>query len=100
MSGANNVVERIITGENQFTDALKIANIRFNVSILSASINATVILQRRLTDSAFNTDWRDVAEFTENSEVLAESLGSWEWRIGVKTGGFTSATGLVVSLVY
>lgn len=100
MAGINSVVEKVISGEGQFTDALKIANNRFNISIIGVDMNATVTLQRRLTDASFNTDWRDVADFTESSEVIAESIGAWEWRLGVKTGKFVAATSLTVSLVY
>lgn len=91
-------VTKTITAQNTFTDALRVGGQKWlNLSIKSTALNATIVLQRRRTGE---TDWGDVASFTANAEKIVKSIGQWEYRVGVKTGGFTSATGLTVTLSY
>lgn len=95
---AGSVVKKSITAQNTFSDAFDAANELFNVSIWTDSaFVATVTLQRRIRGEA-DTDWRDVSSWTAATEQVVQSVGSWQWRIGVKTGGFTSGT-VKVSLV-
>jgi hypothetical protein len=101
MADNRSKVERTITAENQFTDALIMPrpaygdSARFNVSVAATAISATVTLQRMFPgDSA----WRDVKTYTAAVEETVEEAGGVHYRIGVKTGGFTSATALVVGL--
>ena len=96
---ANTVVQRAITAQNQFSDAVRIADRKFSISIRSTAMSATIVLQRKLPEEA-DTAYRDVASYTANAEKIAESVGSWNYRIGCKTGGFTSATALNVALVF
>lgn len=96
---ANTVVKRTVTAENQFTDTIRIANRSFTTSIRSSALSATITLQRKLPDEDA-TAWRDVDSWTANAEKNGESVGVWDYRIGVKTGGFSSATGLNVAIVY
>lgn len=97
-SSPNTIVQRAITAQNQFTDGLLIANREFGLSIRSSAISATIVLQRKLAGTEDST-YNDVASFTANAEKNVKSVGSWVYRIGCKTGGFSSATGLNVALV-
>lgn len=95
---ANTVVQRAITAQNQFTDPIRIADRKFSISIYSSAISATVTLQRKLPGEA-DAAYRDVESWTANAEKIGESVGSWDYRIGCKTGNFSSATGLNVAIV-
>ncbi len=91
-------VSKTITAQNTFTDPLRVSGKKIlGLSITSTALSATVVLQRRRADA---DAWGDVASFTANSEKIVESWGSWQYRAGVKTGGFTSATALVVTLSF
>jgi hypothetical protein len=91
-------VTKTITAQNTFTDPLRVAGKKvLGLSVTSTALSATITLQRRRTDS---DAWGDVASFTTNVEKIVESWGSWQYRAGVKTGGFTSATALVVTLSF
>lgn len=95
------VVTADITAENTFTDWIKPkrpsdindANTFFlNISI-AGTWAGTVTLQRRFssTDSA-----RDVENFTSNAEeALYDHEEFSEYRIGIKTGNYTSGTASV-----
>lgn len=96
---ANESVSRAVTAENQFTSALRVANRKFSVSVAATAMSATVVLQRKLPGEA-DSAYRDVKSWTTTSEEIAESVGVWDYRIGVKTGGFTSATALTVLLLF
>lgn len=98
MLGPNNAVTKDITGQNQFTDAVRIAGQKFSISVVAEALDGTVTLQRQIPGEV--DVWRDVEAFTEPQELIAESVGSWDWRIGVKSGDFATATGLSVALVW
>lgn len=91
-------VSRTVTAQNQFTDSIRIANKTASLSIASTAISATIVLQRKLPEED-STKWRDVASFTANAEKIIDGVGVWDYRIGCKTGGFTSATALTVAIV-
>jgi hypothetical protein len=75
-----------ITAENSFTDP---PIIPINMSI-SGTFVATVVLQRTF-DGGRN--WLDVESFTEPAErQISEPEPGVLYRLGVKTGGFTSGT--------
>lgn len=99
---ANTVVQRNITAQNQFSEAVRIADRKFSISIRSSAISATLTLQRKLPseDGTVAANWRDVESWTANAEKIGESVGSWDYRIGCKTGNFTSATALNVAIVF
>lgn len=99
---ANTTVQRTITAQNQFTDPLRVAGKKvLGLSITSSAVSATLTLQRRRTKTAGQEDaWGDVASFTANAEKIVESHGSWEYCVGCKSGAFSSATSLVVSLSF
>lgn len=82
----NAVVERSVTAQNQFTDALTInAKQRASISI-SGTFAANVELQRNLD----GTNWRTVDTYTALTELTYVADETCDIRLGVPTGGFTS----------
>lgn len=75
-----------ISAENTFTDVVNIEGY-FNVSI-SGTFSATVTVQR----STDKSTWMDVDSFTAPTEVVGFDPEHMWYRIGVKTGGYTSGT--------
>lgn len=75
-----------ITAENTFSDAV-LTEGYFNVSIWGTFV-ATVTVQRS-TDAS---NWRDVDSFNAPIESYGFDPEYIYYRIGVKTGGFTSGT--------
>jgi hypothetical protein len=75
-----------ITLENTFTDKIQVIG-HFNLSI-SGTWAATVTVQR----SWNGTDWFDVDTFTSNYEGVGFDAEEVFYRVGVKTGDFTSGT--------
>lgn len=87
------VVETTITAQNQFTDPLQLdIKDRFSVTIGSGLVG-TITVQVSYDGG---TTWFDVKTYTlatvEISEPCAENA---KYRIGVKTGDFTSGTGVL-----
>lgn len=91
---ASNVQTASITAQNTFTTAIVtppvprgLAN-KVSVSISGVWV-ATVTLQRSFDGATFF----DVSNFTANAEVIAdEPEPNITYRLGVKTGNFTSGT--------
>ena len=75
-----------IEAENTFTDAVQIEGY-FNVSI-SNTFSATVTAQR----SSDKVNWHDVDSWTAPSEEVGFDPEYTWYRVGVKTGGYTSGT--------
>lgn len=75
-----------VTAANQFTDAVRLQDQDFSISI-TGSFTATVTVQRKLP---FESEWADVESFQEVTAKNGECVGNWDYRIGVKTGDFTS----------
>ncbi len=78
-----------ITAENTFTTAANLEG-HFNVSI-SGTFVATVVVQRSID----NVNWRDVNSFTAPVEATGFDPEFMWYRVGVKTGAFTSGTVVV-----
>jgi hypothetical protein len=96
MAQSSSKVTKAISAQNTFSDILRVAGKKVvNLSITSTALNATVVVQRKRPEDSV---WGDIASFTANAEKIIESAGRWDYRAGVKTGGFTSATALVVTL--
>ena len=85
------VVEKTITAENQFTDWIFIdKNDRFTLNI-KGTFDATVTLQKSY--DAGVTIWDDEVDFNSYSNETGKPQGqSAHFRVGVKTGNFTSGT--------
>lgn len=93
-----------ITAENQFTDdsSLRIVgveNTRIFTITIAGTFSATVTLQRSIDEAG---SWVDVTSYTTTQAGISFDDGLDNqiayYRIGVKTGDFTSQTGLVVTL--
>lgn len=78
-----------ITAQNTFTDKIQVIG-HFNLSI-SGTWAATVTVQR----SWDGTNWFDVDTFTSNYEGVGFDAEEIWYRVGVKTGDFTSGTVVV-----
>jgi hypothetical protein len=78
-----------IAAENTFTTAVQLEG-NFNISI-SGTFVATVVVQRSID----NTNWFDVNSFTAPFEGTGFDPEVMYYRIGVKTGGYTSGTAVV-----
>lgn len=82
------IAERSIAGQNLFTDPVKLTGF-FNIS-LSGTWVATVTVQRSFDDGS---TWFDVETFKANAEEYGfEPEHGVIYRVGVKTGHYTSGT--------
>jgi hypothetical protein len=94
-------VSQSVTAENTFTDAITVegsGNRRIFTIVVSGTWVATVTLQRSFD---FGVTWEDVSTKTNGTTTLDDLLDNQDiqYRIGVKTGDFTSGT-VAVSLNY
>lgn len=80
------IASAAITAQNTFTTSVRLEGY-FNVSIQGTFV-ATVVVQRSIDDST----WYDVDSWTAPSEEYGFEPELMYYRIGVKTGGFTSGT--------
>lgn len=81
-----------ISSENNFTAGVNPGGEagHLNISVSGATWTATVTLQRSFDGGS---TWHDVATYTENTEAdLQDPDPNVLYRIGVKTGDFTSDT--------
>lgn len=74
--------------QNTFSDSIKIVG-SFDISI-SGTFSATVTAQR----SEDGTTWRDVKSWTAPAEEVGYDPILTFYRVGVKTGGYTSGTAI------
>ena len=80
-----------ISAQNTFTPAVFVqAEDEFDISI-SGSFVASVVVQR----SQDKTTWIDVETFTAPAERTGKAGSGWWYRVGIKTGGYTSGTAKV-----
>lgn len=89
MSGRQ-TVSADIDAENTFTDGIQLFG-HFNLSI-SGTFSANVTVQR----SYDNSTWLDVDTFTSASEEVGYEPQEMYYRVGVKTGDYTSGTASVL----
>lgn len=89
-------VTLIATGENQFSDPIKVTGVsggrQFNIDIAGTFV-ATVTLQRSVGDVGSWVDINTYASSTTYNDGLDNQI--IYYRIGVKTGGYTSGTATV-----
>lgn len=78
------IATKEIEAQNTFSDSVKLEGY-FNVSI-SGTFVATVVVQRSID----NTNWVDVNSYTAPFEGVGFDPEFMWYRIGVKTGAFTS----------
>ena len=89
------MAKKVITAANQFTTPMLIKGGGFSIS--AVDITGTVTLQRtRGADTPTDaSDWKDVETYTADAEKNGFDYGTHWYRIGVKTGEFTSGPGSV-----
>lgn len=80
------LVTASISAQNTFSNPVRFGG-DFNVSI-QGTFSATVFVQR----SYDNSSWYDVESFTTATEQIGYEPEYIWYRIGVKTGGYTSGT--------
>lgn len=79
----------LINAANQFTPVISEVRM-FDVSIFdNTSFSGTITLQRKRPG---DTNWRDVKTYTAPVEETGQSSGNWQYRIGCKTGQYTSGS--------
>lgn len=84
---AQKLRERIITGENQFSDPVEFTGF-FNVSISGTWSGTTITCQRSFD---LGSTWHDVKAWTANAQEYGfEPERGVQYRIGVKTGEYDS----------
>ena len=77
-----------LTAQNTFTDILRVRG-KFNISI-SGTWAGTIAVQRKFNDGS---SYVDVEAFTANTEKTGEEIEAGvDYRVGFKTGGYTSGT--------
>lgn len=94
-----NRVLKTITAQNEFTDALTVQEGKSFLIIIEGTWTATLTLQER---SGEDDSWRDVTfqdgtliQFENNvntSTNIQNHLQQMQFRLGVKTGDFTSGS--------
>ena len=96
MQSVGQNVSAAITGEGQFSDAIRVVGVdaaRIFTHTITGTWTATVTLQRSIDDES---SWTDVATYTSNHGATAfdDSLDNLIafYRIGVDTGDFTDGT--------
>ena len=83
---AQKLQTRSITGENLFSDAVKIIGY-FNISISGIWVG-TITVQRSFDEGS---TWFDVATWTANTQEYGfEPEREVQYRVGIKTGDFVS----------
>jgi len=81
-------VTKTITAQNTYSDSWSVQG-RFNISI-SGTWVGTVTVQRSFDNGS---TWHDVATYTANTQTTGnEPSAKVLWRIGIKTGEFTSGS--------
>ena len=83
------IASKTITAQNSFTDSVQITG-WFNISV-SGTFGATVTAQR----SPDNVNWFDVDSWTAPVEEVGMEPEVLWYRVGVKTGDFTSGSVVV-----
>ena len=82
-------MSKVINAANTFTDPVQPGR-GFDLSLYAnSSFSGTLTLQRRRVGE---TNWRDVKTYTGPAEEYGQSSGNWEYRLGCKTGNYTSGS--------
>jgi len=82
-----------ITAQNQFTDSIRVHAVGIVIIEDTGSISATFTLQIKPDDGS---NWVDTGDtFTAEGAWSFDSVAGVQYRIGVKTGDFTSGTATV-----
>lgn len=104
VAGNVSTIEQAITAENQFTGwARLVAKNRVNAFTASLADNSTtlsvtwVVQARRIKSDGTAGNIVDIytsAPTSSGGLQTAQYAGTWEFRVGVKTGGYTAGSGV------
>lgn len=104
VAGNVSTIEQAITAENQFTDwARLVAKNKVNAFTASMIDDSTtlsvvwVVQARRIKSDGTAGNIIDIYTSDPASTgglQTAQYAGTWEFRVGVKTGGYTAGTGV------
>jgi hypothetical protein len=89
---ARNRQEAAITAENQFTTAITVKGSAVVYFHDSGSFSGTITLQ---VSRDGGSTWVDVENYTSETVKAITYGGNMMWRIGCKTGGYTSGSATV-----
>ena len=95
LSSNGQTVSATITAQNTFSDPIRVTGLdngRVFSIVITGTWAATVVLQRSVGEVG---DWTDVTSYTTNQSTTYDDTLDNQiiyYRIGVKTGGFTSGT--------
>lgn len=85
------IIIRSITAENQFADPIELTG-HFNISI-SGTWDGTATVQRSFDSGS---TWHDVDAWTNNTQEYGfEPERGVQYRVGIKTGNYSSGTCVV-----
>jgi hypothetical protein len=87
------IIDESLSAENTFTTPILVVDNDYDLSI-RGTFSAILHLQRKLPGEA-DSEYRDVSSFTSPDEQLGRCVSSWYYRIGIKTGNYTSGTAKV-----
>lgn len=84
-----------LTGANQFSDALYLVG---DMSLtISGTFAGTITVQRSFDEGS---TWLDVDTFTQPTEEVGFEPAGCQYRVGIKTGDYTSGTASVGLYAY
>jgi hypothetical protein len=90
-----NTLQAQISAANTFSDSIRIADSSFGLSVYG-TFSGTVSLQRKLnTDPP--SEWHTIKTYTTVAEDFISAIGSWDYRIGIETGNYTSGTAKITA---
>jgi hypothetical protein len=84
------IVNASLSAANTWSNEFKVTDNNFDISIYGTFV-ATVSIQRKYLGEA-DAEYRDVETTTVPIERYGEVSGSWVYRVGIKTGQYTSGT--------
>jgi hypothetical protein len=84
------IISDSLTGADQFTDSAYLEGY-FNLSI-TGTFSATVTVQRSFDKGS---SWHDVDTFTSTAEEVGFEPETVKYRVGIKSGEYTSGTATV-----
>ena len=84
-----------LTGDNQFSDAIELVG---DMSLtISGTFTGNITVQRSFDEGS---TWLDVDTFTQPTEEVGFEPAGCQYRVGIKTGEYTSGTANVGLYAY
>lgn len=103
LTGTGQVQTKAAASDDQYTDGIKVTGIgtsarQFRIDI-TGTFSATVTLQRSSGNENAYTDWQTYTSPTSVNIYDAQDNQTWFYRLGVKSGNYTSGT-VTMTLTY